>query len=112
MHVVIRSYSGQGVSEVFDLLRQREEDVKTVPSGVPGFGSYAAFRSGGGGVTVTICQDKQGRTSPPACGQWVKGNVTTAVEPPAITEGSSFSTSDNAVSSRQQSALEAQSSLV
>ena len=30
MHVVIRSYSGQGASELFDLLGQREEDVKAL----------------------------------------------------------------------------------
>ena len=90
MHVVIRSYSGQGVSELFDLLGQREEDVKTVRSGVPGFGSYAAFRSGGGGVTVTICQDKAGTDeSSRRAAEWVKENVTTAVEPSAITAGSS-----------------------
>jgi hypothetical protein len=34
MHVVIRSYSGQGASELFDLLGQREEDVKSIISGV------------------------------------------------------------------------------
>ena len=43
MHVVIRSYSGQGASELFDLLGQREEDVKALIAGVPGFVSYAAF---------------------------------------------------------------------
>jgi hypothetical protein len=28
MYVVVRSYSGQGASELFDLLGEREEDVK------------------------------------------------------------------------------------
>lgn len=45
MYVVVRSYSGQGASEPFDLLGQREEDVRNTISGVPGFVSYAAFRS-------------------------------------------------------------------
>ena len=60
MYVVVRSYSGQGASELFDLLGQREEDVKELISGVPGFVRYAAFRSGDGGMTVTICEDKEG----------------------------------------------------
>ena len=61
MHVVVRSYSGQGSSELFDLLEQREEDVKDLISGVPGFVSYVAFRSGGDtGMTMTVCQDKDG----------------------------------------------------
>src|ERR1019366_8611109 len=47
MYVVVRSYSGQGASELFDLLGQREEEIKSLIGGVPGFVSYAAFRSGG-----------------------------------------------------------------
>ncbi|MBV8946788.1 MAG: hypothetical protein JO286_18580 [Solirubrobacterales bacterium] len=88
MHVVFRTYSGQGASELFDLLGQREEDVKTLLTGVPGFVSYAAFRTDGGGATVTICQDKAGtdESSRRAAG-WVKENVSTSVDPPAITEG-------------------------
>ena len=51
MYVVVRGYSGHGASDLFDLLEQREEDVKSLISGVPGFVSYAAFRSGDGGRT-------------------------------------------------------------
>jgi hypothetical protein len=36
MYVVVRSYSGQGASELFDLLAQREEDVKALISGCLG----------------------------------------------------------------------------
>jgi hypothetical protein len=88
MHVVIRSYSGQGASELFDLLIQREEDVKALLTGVPGFVSYVAFRSDGGGATVTVCQDKAGTDeSSRRAAEWVKENVSTSVEAPAITEG-------------------------
>lgn len=89
MYVVVRSYSGQGASELFDLLAQREEDVKALISGVPGFSSYAAVRSADGGVTVTICEDKAGTDeSSRRAAEWVKENVSTTVDPPAITEGS------------------------
>ena len=54
MYVVVRSYSGQGASELFDLIAQSEEDIKELISGVPGFVKYAAFRSGDDGMTVTI----------------------------------------------------------
>ncbi|MDQ6810872.1 MAG: hypothetical protein M3Z95_03100 [Actinomycetota bacterium] len=91
MYVVVRSYSGQGASELFDLLGQREEDVKNLISGVPGFVSYVAFRSGDGGMTVTVCQDKDGtdESSRRAAG-WVKENVSTTANPPAVTEGSTI----------------------
>jgi hypothetical protein len=90
MYVVVRSYSGPGASELFDLLGQREQDVKDLIGGVPGFVSYAAFRSGGdSGMTVTVCEDKAGtdESSRRAAG-WVRENVSTTGSPPVITEGS------------------------
>ena len=88
MHVVVRSYSGQGASELFDLLGQREEDVKDLISGVPGFVSYAAVRDGDGGMTVTVCEDKEGTDeSSRRAAAWVKENVTGSADPPTITEG-------------------------
>ena len=90
MYVVVRSYSGQGASELFDLLGQREEEIKSLIGGVPGFVSYAAFRSGGdAGMTVTICQDKTGTDeSSRRAAEWVKENVRTSGNPPVVTEGS------------------------
>lgn len=91
MHVVIRSYSGQGASELFGLLAQREEEVKSIISGVPGFVSYAAFRTEGGGTTVTVCEDKTGTDeSSRLAAEWVKENISTTVDPPTIVEGSAF----------------------
>jgi hypothetical protein len=88
MHAVVRSYSGPGASELFDLLGQNEEDVKNLIGTVPGFVSYAAFRSGDGGVTVTVCQDKTGTDeSSRRAAEWVKENVSSMANPPVITEG-------------------------
>jgi hypothetical protein len=88
MHVVVRSYFGQGASELFDLLEQREEDVKELISGVPGFVSYAAFRSNGGGMTVTACQDEAGtKESTKRAAEFVKENMTTAIDSPETHEG-------------------------
>jgi len=69
MYAVVRSYSGKGATELFDALGQREEDVRALISGVPGFVSYAAVRNGDGGVTVTVCDDKAGtdESSRPLC---------------------------------------------
>ena len=89
MHVVVRAYSGQGASELFDLLGEREADVKTLISSVPGFVSYAAVRSGDGGLTVTVCDDKTGTDeSSRRAAAWVAENLGTTAEPPVITVGS------------------------
>ena len=88
MYAVVRSYSGQGASELFDVMEQRAEDVKSLITGVPGFVSYAAMRSGDGGVTVTVCEDKAGTDeSSRRAAEFVKENVSATGNPPAITEG-------------------------
>jgi hypothetical protein len=89
MYAVVRTYSGQGAAELFDLLGQREEDVRALISGVPGFVNYAAVRSGDGGVTVTVCEDQAGTDeSSRRAAQWVAENVSVTADPPAMTEGS------------------------
>ncbi len=88
MYLVIRDYSGDGASELFDLLGRREEEVKSLIGGVPGFVSYAALPSNGGGTTVTVCEDKAGTDeSSRRAAEWVKQNVNVTVTPPKITEG-------------------------
>ena len=92
MHVVVRSYAGQGASDLFDAMEQREEDVRELITGVPGFVSYAAFRNGDGVMTVTSCDDKAGaEESSKRAAAWIKENVSDAsVDPPEITERSTF----------------------
>jgi hypothetical protein len=91
MQVVIRTYTGQGEAELSDAMEQREEDVKELISGVPGFVSYAAFRGDDGFMTVTACQDKAGTDeSSTRAAAWVKENVSAAVDPPEVTQGSTF----------------------
>lgn len=89
MWAVVRTYSGQGASELFDLLAERHEEVQALIGGVPGFISYAAVRSGDGGVTVTLCEEKAGtdESSRRAAG-WVAENLSPTAAPPVITEGS------------------------
>ena len=89
MHVIVRSYSGDGASELFDQLEQKNDEIKELIGGVPGFVSYTAFRSDdGGGSTVTVCQDKTGTDeSSRRAAEWVKENIGVTVDPPTVTEG-------------------------
>jgi hypothetical protein len=88
MHVVIRSYSGQGASDLFDVLAEKEADVKSLIGTVPGFISYSAIRSNGGGQTVTACQDKAGTDeSSRRAAEWIRENLGARVDPPAVSEG-------------------------
>ena len=91
MYAVVRTYSGPGASEIFDVIEQREEDVKALITGVPGFVNYAAVRSGDGGVTVTVCEDKAGTDeSSRRAAEFVKENVSATANAPVITEGNTI----------------------
>jgi hypothetical protein len=88
MYMVVRTYSGSGASELFDLLGQREQEIRDLIGGVPGFAGYAAIRKGDGGITVTLCEDKAGTDeSSQRAADWVKENVTAEISAPEITEG-------------------------
>jgi len=88
MHVVIRTYSGQGASAVLETLEQQKEEVQALISEVPGFVSYAAVRTAGGWLTVTVCQDKAGTDeSSRRAADFIKDKVTATASPPAITQG-------------------------
>src|ERR1043166_10238302 len=60
MQVVIRTYSGKGAKELFDWLGKRAADLQPLMRSVKGFVNYTLARSGSGGFSVTVCQDKAG----------------------------------------------------
>jgi len=55
---------------------------------VSGFVSYTLARTGDGGVSVTVCQDKAGTDeSIQVATSWIKENMSMTVNPPTISEG-------------------------
>jgi hypothetical protein len=90
MYAVVRNYSGAGAKKLFDLLEQRKADVEAVIRKVPGLMSYTLLRSGDGGVSVTVCQDKAGADeSLKVARDWIQKNAAnTGASPPAVMEGS------------------------
>lgn len=89
MHAVVRSYSGPGAKELFDLIARRKDDVLSVIGGVPGFVSYTVVKTADGGITVTVCQDRAGTDeSLRRAREWIQGNASgLGVSPPAVSEG-------------------------
>jgi len=89
MHMVIRTYTGTGAKELFDVLKERAADVESVMRSVKGFVSYTLARSGDGGVAVTVCQDFAGAMeSLEKAKEWVAKNAAqTGVGPPKASDG-------------------------
>ncbi len=90
MYAVVRSYSGSGTKELFDLLEQRLAEVERLIRAVQGFVAYSLIRTDDGGVTVTVCQDKAGTDeSIQVARDWIQQNAGDLnTSPPAVSEGS------------------------
>ena len=89
MYAVIRTYSGKGAKELFDILEKRKSEVESVIRPVKGFVSYTLARSGDGGFSVTVCQDKAGADeSVQVAREWVAKNANnTGAGAPKVSEG-------------------------
>ena len=87
MYAVVRRY--RNAMSLFDELARREQDVREVIQGTPGFVSYYLVRSADGGATITVCQDQAGTAeSTRRAADWVRRNVPDAAgSPPEVTEG-------------------------
>jgi hypothetical protein len=66
-----------------------QDEVSGLLRGVDGFVSYTTFRVDGGGVTVTVCQNKAGTDqSAQVARDWVAANASdVGVGAPVVTEG-------------------------
>lgn len=89
MYGVVRNYSGAGAVELFDRIEQHESEVRELIRSVSGFVSYSLIRTVDGGVTVTICTNKEGAdASSRIARDWVQENASDLdLRPPAISEG-------------------------
>ena len=89
MHAVIRTYSGEGAKELFDLLEKRKSDVESLIRSVKGFVSYSLVRTGDGGISVTVCQDKAGADdSVQKAKEWIgKNGSDIGASAPKVSEG-------------------------
>ena len=89
MYAVVRTYSGKGGKELFDVLEERKADVESVMRQVKGFMSYLLARTGDGGFSVTVCQDKAGTDeSARVAREWVAKNAAnTGARAPQVSEG-------------------------
>jgi hypothetical protein len=92
MHAVVRTYSGAGATQLFDVLEAQKSDVEAALRKVPGLVSYTLLRQGDGGMSVTVCTDKAGTDeSLKVAREWIQKNASNVqANPPAVVEGSAI----------------------
>jgi hypothetical protein len=90
MDVVIRRWTH--VAALAEALQQREDEVRELLQGVPGFVAYYAMRDGDTVTTMTVCTDREGtRESTRRAREWTQRNLADAgIGSPEIIEGETF----------------------
>ena len=74
MYAVLRQYSGDGASALFNMIEERKAEVEKLLRAVEGFESYTCARSDEGGFTMTVCQDKAGTDREPSSSEGMDSN--------------------------------------
>jgi hypothetical protein len=89
MHAVVRTYSGKGAKELIDVIEKNKPEVEKLIRAVKGFVSYSLVRTGSGGFSVSVYQDKAGTDeSIRVARDWIAKNAgTTGVAAPTVAEG-------------------------
>ncbi|MEJ2375911.1 MAG: hypothetical protein P8Y71_11000 [Pseudolabrys sp.] len=89
MHAVLRSYSGQGAKQLFDVLEANKAEIERLVRGIGGFVGFNLVRTDAGGFTVSIFRDKAGcDESVRVAREWIaKNGGNTGAAPPAVSEG-------------------------
>ncbi len=89
MYAIMRSYSGKGSKELFDVLAKGKTDIESAMRGIKGFVGYTLARSNEGGFSLTSCQDKPSADeSARVAKDWIAKNAASVVvSPPVVSEG-------------------------
>jgi hypothetical protein len=89
MHVTVRTYSGSGASELFDVIVDNEDEVRSLLTGIDGFRAYYLTPTDAGGCTISVFDDAAGgEESNRRAAQWIGENAGDLnVSPPQIAAG-------------------------
>ena len=89
MYAVMRSYTGAGAKELFDLLEERKSEVEDLIRSVAGFRAYTLMRTDDGGLSLTVCDDSSGTDeSMERARTWIQENAPgLKAAAPTVSEG-------------------------
>jgi len=92
MHAVLRTYSGSGAKELFDILEKNKGEVEQLMRAIKGFGSYTLVRTVEGGYSLAVFADEAATTeSVKIARDWVGKNAgQTGVGAPTVREGTTI----------------------
>jgi hypothetical protein len=87
MYTVVQHYSGSTAKDLFDVLEHNKGEVQSGMGGVEGSVAYTVVRTGAGGVSVTVCEDRvAAEESVKVAADWLKTNFPSGASAAAILE--------------------------
>lgn len=92
MHAVLRTYSGPGAGELFDILDKNKAEIEQLMRAIKGFGGYTLVRTADGGYSLSVFADEAGTAEGVRVARdWVAKNASqTGVSAPTIMEGTTI----------------------
>jgi hypothetical protein len=89
MNVTVRNYSGSGAHELFDVIVENEDAVRSLITEIGGFRAYYLVRTDDGGFTVSVFEEAAGgEESSRRAAEWIRENAADVnADPPKISSG-------------------------
>lgn len=89
MHVTVRNYSGSGSRELFDVILENEDAVRSLITEIDGFRAYYLVRTKDGGFTISVFEEAAGgEESSNRAAEWIRQNAADVnADPPQISSG-------------------------
>ncbi|HEY1293612.1 MAG TPA: hypothetical protein VGJ60_11055 [Chloroflexota bacterium] len=86
-YAVLRLYNESG--PLVGAIREARDEVEAIMRAIPGFVRYGIIDTGGGAISMTVCDDKAGTdASIKAAADWIKSNLPDAkIASPRVLEG-------------------------
>lgn len=92
MHAVLRTYSGSGAGDLFDILEKNKAEVERLMRGIKGFRSYTLVRTADEGYSLSVFADETGTAeSVRVARDWVAKNAgQVGVGAPTVRDGTTI----------------------
>lgn len=92
MHAVLRTYTGSGAKDLFDILEKNKAEVEWLMRAIKGFRSYALVQTADEGYSLSVFADEAGTAeSVRVARDWVANNAGhVGVGAPTVKEGTTI----------------------
>ena len=91
MHAVVRNYSGNEASQLFNELESLLSGIEEAIRSISGVVTYTLLRTSNGGTSITVCDTQAAADeSVRVAAEFIGQHCSTRANPPDVTEGATL----------------------